>query len=289
MSHDRRKFLKVTGTLATGVVIGGMTNALTACSFKAPPNNIKKFGIQLYTLRDVLPSDTKGILKKIASYGYEQIESYEHEKLGMFWGMTNKDFKKYIDDLGMKFIASHCDHEKNFEKKADEASAIGIKYLICPWLGPKKKLDPFKRAAESFNKAGEICKQRGIKFGYHNHDYSFKKVEGVYPQDVLMQNTEQSLVDFEMDMYWVVTAGQDPVEWMKKYPTRFTLAHVKDGRGGKTSTLGTGAIDYPNILHEAEKAGLKHFFIEQEEYEGTTPIAAAQANAEYMKKLSFKK
>ncbi|HEX8333387.1 MAG TPA: sugar phosphate isomerase/epimerase [Segetibacter sp.] len=289
MSNDRREFLKVAGTLATGVVLGGISNSLTACSVKATLNNIEKFGIQLYTLRDVLPADTKGTLKKIASYGYEQIESYEHESLGMYWGMTSKDFKKYIDDLGLNFIASHCDHNKDFEKKADEAAAIGIKFLICPWIGPQNKLEPFRKAAESFNKAGEICKQRGIRFGYHNHDYSFKKIEGVYPQDILMQNTDKALVDFEMDMYWVITAGQDPFEWIRKYPERFTLVHVKDGRAGKTTTLGLGTIDYPRILQQAEIAGLKYFFVEQEDYVGTTPIAAAQANAEYMKKLRFKK
>jgi sugar phosphate isomerase/epimerase len=288
MNQHRRAFLKVAGMLAAGVSIEGITNAVMASPFSSPKGSIKKFGLQLYSLRDVLPADPKGILKQVASFGYKQIESYEHDKLGMFWGMKNKDFKRYMDDLGMALVSSHCDHTKDFEKKADEAAAIGMKYLLCPWIGRKTTLDPYKKAAEGFNKAGEICKARGIKFGYHNHDYSFKKLEGEFPQDVIMQNTDKSLVYFEMDMYWVVTAGQDPVEWLRKYRKRFVLCHVKDGKGNKTTTLGTGGIDYPAILKQAEKAGMKYFIVEQEDYEGTTSIAAAKANAEYMKKLTFK-
>jgi sugar phosphate isomerase/epimerase len=178
------------------------------------------FGLQLYSLRDVLPKDPKGVLKQVASFGYKQIEGYEGEK-GIYWGMKNTEFKSFLDDLGMKMISSHCNYKQDLERKADEAAAIGMKYLMCPYLGPQKSLDAFKQAAETFNKSGEICKQRGLRFAYHNHDYSFKQVEGQYPQDVMMQNTDKALVDFEMDMYWVVAAGQDPVVWLNKYPGRF--------------------------------------------------------------------
>jgi sugar phosphate isomerase/epimerase len=182
-------------------------------------------------------------------------------------------------------VSSHCDYKKDFERKADEAAAIGMKYLMCPYLGPQKDLDAFKKAADGFNKSGQICKQRGLRFAYHNHDYSFKKVEGQYPQDVMMQITDRELVDYEMDIYWVVAAGQDPVEWFKKYPQRFRLGHVKDKKGNETATLGSGTINFPAVLKEAEKAGMKYFIVEQEQYTGTTPIAAAKDDAEYMKKI----
>lgn len=289
MDYNRRQFLKATATLSAVTAISGITDMLNASPFVPPRGDIKKFGIQLYTLRDILPSDPKGILKQLASFGYKQIESYEHDKLGMFWGMGSRDFKKYMDDLGMKIVSSHCNYTENLERKADEAAAIGMKYLICPWVGPQKTLDAFKKFAETFNKCGEICKQRGLRFAYHNHDYTFKKVQGEFPQDVLMQNTESALVDFELDMYWVVTAEQNPVDWFKKYPGRFRLGHVKDRKGNKTATLGTGIINYPSILKEAEKAGMKYFLVEQEDYDGTTPIGAAKLDGEYMKKLKFKK
>lgn len=285
---QRRDFLKTTtATLALTAITGKIAGCSTS-SFSGS-GSIKDFGLQLYTLRDLMPKDPKGILRQVAAMGYNQIESYDHETLGIFWGMKNTEFKKYMDDLGMKLISSHCDHTRNLENTADQAASINMKYLLCPWIGPQKTLDAYKSAAESFNKAGEICRQRGIRFGYHNHEYTFNKVEGQFPQDILMRNTDSSLVDYEMDIYWVVFAGQDPVEWLKKYPGRFPLSHVKDGRSGKTATLGTGTIDYPVILKEAKNAGMKYFMVEQEDYVGTTPIDAAKADGDYMKKFEFKK
>ncbi len=286
MNYNRRLFLKNGSALAAGAAFISFSDILSGCQASSKLNGHDNvFGLQLYSLRDVLPNDPKGILKQVASFGYKQIESYEHDKLGIYFGMKNTEFKSYMDDLGMKIISSHCNFRENFEHKADEASAIGMKYLLCPHLGPQKDIDTFKRFADTFNKCGEICKQRGMRFAYHNHDYSFKQVDGQYPQDVMMQNTDKALVDFEMDMYWVKAAGQDPITWFKKYPNRFRLGHVKDRNGKQTGTLGKGDIDYPSILKEAEKAGMKYFIVEQEHYAGTSPIEAAKDDAEYMKRL----
>lgn len=285
MNYKRRDFLKVTSILASGAALTGISNQLAGCNSTSKLSGDKnKFGLQLYTLRDDLPKDPKGVLKQVASFGYQQIEGFEGPQ-GIYWGMKNTEFKRFMDELGMQIVSSHCNYKEDLERKADEAAAIGMKYLMCPYLGPQKDLDSFKRAAEVFNKSGEICRQRGMKFAYHNHDYSFKKVEGQYPQDVMMQNTDKDLVDYEMDMYWVVAAGQDPVEWFNKYPGRFRLGHVKDKKGDQTTTLGTGTINYPAILKEAEKHGMQYFIVEQEQYEGTTPLAAAKDDAEYMKNL----
>ncbi|HUM67194.1 MAG TPA: twin-arginine translocation signal domain-containing protein [Chitinophagaceae bacterium] len=170
MDFKRRQFLKMSGNLAALLALGPV-----ACKLSSNDQNESKedttaanagtvatgtalaaFGLQLYTLRDDLPKDPKGVLKQVASFGYKQIESFEG-KDGMFWGMSNTDFKKYMDDLGMVIVSSHCDINKDFEKKAADAAAIGMKYLICPWLGPQKKIDDFKKAADEFNKRGEIC------------------------------------------------------------------------------------------------------------------------------------
>jgi sugar phosphate isomerase/epimerase len=285
MVYKRRDFLKVVTTVASGVALTGVAGQLMGCgtSSKMSGGN-NKFGLQLYSVRDVLPKDPQGVLKQIASYGYKEIESYEGNK-GMFWGMKNTEFKNFIGGLGMETVSSHCGYKQDFERKADEAAAIGMKYLICPYIGAQKDLDAYKRFAADFNKAGEICKQRGLKFAYHNHDYTFKKVQGEYPQDVLMMNTDKALVDYEMDMYWVVVAGQQPADWFKKYPDRFKLCHVKDRGGKETTTLGKGNIDYPAILKDAANHGMKYYIVEQEEYEGTTPLNAAKDDAEYMKKL----
>ena len=287
MNFKRRDFLKLSTTVVSGAALAGVSGQLMGCNPVAKVSSINKtFGLQLYSLRDDMPNDARGVLKQVAGFGYKQIEGFEGPK-GMFWGMSNTEFKSYMDELGITMISSHCNWRENLERKADEAAAIGMKYLICPYLGPQKSLDLFKKAAEDFNKAGQVCKQRGLKFAYHNHDYSFKKVDGQFPQDVMMQNTDKSLVDFEMDMYWVVEAGQDPIEWCRKYPNRFVLGHVKEQKGKETGTLGTGTINYPAVLKETQKQGMKYFIVEQEQYEGTTPLKAAKDDAEYMRNLKI--
>ncbi len=287
MSVNRRKFLQTSGLLASGLVLSSKT-------IQALSSNIvtENFGLQLYTLRADMPKDPKGIIKQVAGFGYNQIEGYEGAQ-GLFWGMKNTDFKKYVDDLGLSFVSSHCDINKNFEQKAAEAGAIGMKYLICPYLGEQKTIDDYKRAADKFNQSGEICKRNGLRFAYHNHGYTFKQLEGVLPQDVLMENTDPELVQYQMDMYWVVTAGQDPITWLEKYPNRFTLCHIKDreknapaGEANASCDLGKGSIDYPKILPIAKRKGTYYLIVEQEKYTGTTPLKSAQAGAEYMKSLA---
>ncbi|MEO6681280.1 MAG: TIM barrel protein [Ginsengibacter sp.] len=292
MNTTRRKFLK---TAAAGMAVTALSGSLMSCFSGADSSGgtLKKFGIQLYTLRDILSADPKGILKQLAAMGYKQIESYEGNK-GMFWGMKNTEFKKYMDDLGMEIVASHCSLDKNFERKVAEAGEIGISYLIDPWIGPQKTMEIFRKKADEFNRAGEICNKAGLKYAYHNHAYSFEPLEGAMPQDVLMQNTDHALVDFEMDIYWVHTAGEDPVKWLEKYPNRFRLCHIKDriknaphNDENHSIAAGQGEIDFPKILKVAKKQGMKYFLIEQERYDHTTPIEAAEINAKYLKNLVF--
>ena len=251
------------------------------------------FGLQLYTLRDDLPKDPKGVLKQVAGFGYKQLEGFEGG-MGLWWGMTAVEFKKYLDELGVTMISSHCNTKKDFEKKAAEAAQVGLKYLISPHVGKQKTLDDYKKIAAEFNTNGEICKKNGIRFAYHNHDYSFTKQDGQYPQDIFMSNTDPTIVDYEMDMYWVVTAGEDPETWLKKYSNRFRLCHVKDR--SKTAKpedhdasvdLGTGGIDYPKVLKTASENGMQYYIVEQERYDNSTPLKSAETDAAYLKKLEI--
>ena len=294
MSYNRRKFIKETAGITSGFALASLAgNSLFNSDFFEEKKKLKAFGLQLYTLRDDFPKDPKSVLKQIASFGYKQIESFEG-KDGMFWGMGNTGFKNYMDELGMTIVSSHCNISSDFERKANEAAAIGMKYLFCPYKGPQKKLDDYKKFADEFNACGEICRKAGIRFGYHNHDYSFKEMEGQLPQDVMMKGTNPDTVDFEMDIYWVVAAGHDPIEWFKKYPNRFTACHVKDrsknpgADNGKNSTdIGTGSIDFAKILKAGSKLGMKYFIVEQEAYPIGTPLQSVQVDAEYMKKLKI--
>ena len=305
---SRRDFIRKSGFAASALVFGSLAacndgtkseekKADTSASSSTPSTPAEKplgdFGLQLYTLRDDMPKDPKGILKQVASFGYKQIEGFEGA-LGLFWGMSHTDFKKYMDELGLQFVSSHCDLKKDFEKKAAQAAEIGMKYLISPYVGKQKTLDDYKKIADQFNKSAEICKKNGIRFAYHNHDYSFTQQDGQYPQDIFMQNTSADNMDYEMDIYWVVTAGADPEAWLKKYSNRFRLCHVKDR--SKTAKpedhdasvdVGTGSINYKKVLKTASENGMQYYIVEQEKYENSTPIKSAQADANYLKSLTI--
>ena len=301
MSYNRRDFVHLMGAMAAGSLIlpswacksGESGSAAGAVVEEVVKGSLDAFGLQLYTLRDVLPKDPKGVLKQVASFGYKQVEGYEG-KDGMFWGMGHTGFKEYMDELGLNMVASHCSIEGDFETKAAQAGEIGMKYLICPWIGPQKTLADYKKFADKFNECGEICKKHGLRFAYHNHAYSFEEMEGVMVQDYLMDNTNPETVDFEMDIYWVVTGGADPIAYLEKYGDRFTLCHVKDrlkdaapDEREASCDVGTGSIDFAKILGVAATKNMKYYIVEQERYDNSTSLKSAEKGAEYLKKLVF--
>ena len=282
----RREFVLKSSLLTTSILA---PMSLSSCN-NLPSKN--KVGIQLYSLRDEMIKNPKETLAKVASFGYKYIEGYEGD-LGLFWGMSNIEFKKYLDTLGLKMIASHCGDTNNlesFKTKCDQAAEVGIDYLICPWAGKEISISAFQNLAETFNKCGQIAKESGINFAYHNHAYSFKKIDGIYLQDILMNDTDKNLVDFEMDIYWVVAAGEDPKTWFDKHPGRFTHSHVKDykelpNNKYESCTLGRGSIDFLSILAYGKEKGLKFFIVEQEAYTGTSQLESAKDNYNYMSAL----
>ncbi|TAF49255.1 MAG: sugar phosphate isomerase/epimerase, partial [Sphingobacteriia bacterium] len=247
-------------------------------------------GIQLWTVKENMMKDPKATLKSLSDYGFKQIESFEGPK-GIFWGMKNTEYKAYLNDLGMNPVSSHCDNTKDFERKAAEAAEIGIKYLICAYKGPQKSIDNFKKFTDEFNACGEIARKNGIRFAYHNHDYSFKTLDGQVPQTLMMEGTDPNLVDFEMDIYWVVAARENPEEWFKRYPNRWRLCHIKDrkanGTGFESCQVGQGDINFAQILKTGKANGLQYFISEQEAFTGSNPLESSQANAAYLKKLSI--
>jgi len=283
-SYSRKHFLQLSGSALGALALFPSLHSLDETKKR------KRFGLQLYSIRDIFEKDPKGAIKKIAGLGYKQLEGYERSK-GVFWGMKNTELKKYVEGLGMEFISSHVDTEKDFERKAAEAGEIGMKYLIYNWEGPDKSIESYKKLADFFNDRGEICRKNGLRFGFHNYAFSLKLVEGQYPQDILMQNTDPALVDFQMEVYWFKALEHDPIFWIKKYPNRFRLAHVKDRIKNpteeKTCELGTGSINYPEILKAAKTYGMNYFIVEQEDYLNNDSLSAAKANAEYMKNLKL--
>ncbi len=290
MNKNRRIFIRNTALLGGGWMLA-QSPIFASDGFTGSKS--RPYGIQLYSLRDIITGDPMGIIKKLAQAGYAMIESYEGPK-GIFWGKSPKEFGKFLKDNGLTMPSFHCNVFENFEQKVEAAATVGANYVICPWLGPQKSIDDFKKAATRFNEMGAICKKQGVRFAYHNHDYSFKPLDGQIPQTILLEETDPKLVHFEMDIYWVVAAGSDPVEWFEKYPNRFKLVHVKDrskkpvaDEGKNSVVIGTGTIDFETILRSGRAKGVKEVIIEQEANYGAGPLEAAVASLKYMQQKKY--
>jgi sugar phosphate isomerase/epimerase len=286
MNNQRRKFLQVGSMLGVGAAC--FPFELTAHTFDKA--KLDKFGIQLYSVKEEMAKDAAGTMRKLAGYGYKQFEGFDGGR-GILWGMQPSECKSLLSEIGVDFISSHANVFKELDAQAEQAAAVGMKYLICPYIGAQKSVDEWKKVADRFNEAGATLKSHGLKFAYHNHDYTFKMLDGQLPQDILMEFTDPELVDFELDMYWSYVAGYDPLEYVAKFPGRFKLCHVKDAEaaGGDTHDrgvlLGSGEMSYADIIKKSQKYGMEYFVVEQERFVGTTPLEAAEMNAAYLRKL----
>ena len=264
---------------------------LLPSALQAASVTVTKPGIQLYSLRDDMEKDAKGTLKKVAAMGYKEIESYPG-KNGFLWGMTPAEFKSYMSELGLTAVSTHTGIEKNMPELMGKAAAAGFKNFVVSWIGKEKRgnLDGFRKVADEFNKLGEMAKQQGLMFGYHNHDYPFIEMEGQVPYDILLKNTDPKLVTYELDLFWVIEPGKDPVTYFNKYPGRFSMAHIKDRDPAdpkQSIVIGKGNLDLSKMMTAAQKAGVRHYFVEVEEYGKLTPTESVEQSLAGMKKLVF--
>lgn len=278
----RRQFLQTSAVAAGVLAMPGFVQA-------AKKGN--DIGLQLYSLRDTITTDPKGVLQKVASFGYKKLETFQYRD-GSIYGMPFSDFGAYVKDLGMKVVSGHygLDIVKSdaWEKAVTDAKAIGQEYLVVPWLqeSDRKNLDDYKRVCETLNKAYEVVKKHGLKFGYHNHAFEFEKMDGQVPFDVMLAELDPK-IGMEMDIFWVVNAGYDPIAYFEKYPGRFDQWHVKDmdkNDRSKNADVGTGSIDWKAIFAKAKKSGLKHLYIEQETYPGA-PIDSIENSIKNLKTI----
>lgn len=248
-----------------------------------------KFGLQLWSVKEEMEQAPQRTLEQVAAFGYHQIETFEGAQ-GRCWSMVPRDFKAFVHGLGMEIVAAHCDVFNDFEQKVETAVETGMRFLVCPWLGANDNLDFYRQAAARFNYCGELCRQAGIGFAYHNHDYSFLPVEGISPIELFLQETDPALVSFEMDIFWVVAAGHDPGAWLRANPERWPLVHLKDkvltanNSPHESTRLGQGTIDFSALL-AGQYPGIEWWIAEQEQFAGDSPMEAARANAAYMRSL----
>src|SRR5687768_596836 len=275
----RRDFFKKAGGLVLGaVVMPGLTKA----------EKIKRIGIQLYSVRNEMLADAVGTLRQLAKIGYKELESARSEK-GNYYGLQPKEIKKIASDLGMTLRSGHVHIDKDFQRSIDGAAEAGQAYLVCSSLPSKgQTLDNYKKVAETFTKAAEDCKKSNLIFGYHNHEYEFEKENGKVLYDELLDNTDPKLVTMELDLGWVIASGNDPLAYFNKYPGRFALWHLKDmDMSKKQSTeFGKGQVKVADMLKNAKKSGVKHIFVEQEEY-ASTALESMKYDFDFLKRLDY--
>jgi sugar phosphate isomerase/epimerase len=260
---SRRSFLKEAALAGAGALIlpGFVRNA------KAAPK-LKGVGVQLYSVRKEMAADATGTLIQLGKFGYQEIESAQSDK-GNYYGLAPKEIKKILKDHGMILRSGHTHIDQNWQKSIDDAAEAGQEYIICSVLpSPGQTVANYQKSADMFNTAGEQCKKGGIKFGYHNHASEFDTVEGQLLYDVLLDRSNPDLVHMEMDLGWVIAAGKDPLSFFAKYPGRFPLWHLKDMSLAekKSVEFGKGGVDIIGLMKQAKQAGMKYYFIEQEEY-----------------------
>ena len=280
--NSRRNFLKASGALALGSFL------LPDVAKAADRRSVKDAGLQLYTVRNEMLKDNTGTLKKIASLGYKEIESAGSEK-GSYYGFKPAEMKKICADLGMTLRSGHVHYDDKWQQTIDDAAESGQEYLIVSVMPEKgQTVDNYKHTAEVFNKAGEAAKKSNISFGYHNHDSEFEKDNGKVLYDVLLENTNPEFVKMEMDLGWVIVTGNDPLAYFEKYPGRFPLWHLKDMdlKEKHSVEFGKGSLDVKKMLQNSKKAGMKYFFVEQEEYSGTA-FDCLEYNINYLKNLKY--
>ena len=273
--HSRRDFVK----LAAAGTIGAVAYSNYSCKKAEIPG----IGLQLYTIRDAMAADPAGSLKKVAAMGYKYMEPAGYAD-GKFYGFEPAEFKKLVNDLGMEVLSSHTQVEaqgitlENATKMAEDHAKLGVKYCVQPWVVEEARttIASYQKMAADWNKVGQIMKNYGIKFGYHNHNFEFDTVEGKIPYfDVFMADLDKELVTMELDTFWTTKAGQDPVEIIKRYPGRFELFHMKDMFTNEApffttvgvkdfAPVGAGVIDFKRILSVKDIAGMKYMVVEQD-------------------------
>lgn len=310
---NRRDFLKHASIFTLGGLMAGKVGTtLAATPTVASEAAAKTLGLQIYSLGKELHQDVPGGLKKIKQMGYSNLElaGYKSGKIGE---VDMMEFKKMAEDAGLKITSSHVNPPVReysndnrgvitefWKKAADDHARIGVKYLIQPGQPITRSTEEVAYVCDIFNEAGKIVKAAGIPFGYHNHEYEFAKVvpggkeyafgrnkrEGEVIYDLFLKQTDPSLVFFELDVYWVVMGQNDPVEYMRKYPDRIKVLHIKD-----RNVLGqSGMMNFEQIFKQASANGIKDFFVELEGMPaGSTQFEGVAGCADFLLKAPFVK
>jgi sugar phosphate isomerase/epimerase len=283
---NRRHFLRQSGAaLAAGALLGpGASRALAAARAADVPAEL---GIQLYTLRDIFPGDVNGVLEMLSRYGYGEVETAGYAD------RSPAAFRAALDAHGLVSPSAHVGIDlvrEDIDGVLEAAQTVGHRYVTIPWLAPDQRpdRDGYLALADEINGFGERARAAGLKMAYHNHDFEFDTFGTDRPAYFdFVERLDPDLVGLELDLFWTVVAGYDPVEVFERYPGRFPMWHVKDGAGeDMTQTVvGDGTIDWPRIFAASETSGLEHAFIEADFPPNDESLAFAEASIDYVESL----
>jgi len=302
MNASRRNFLK-----KSTVALAGVT--LLPDSLMSFPLKKEITGIQLYSVRDEMKADPLGTLKLLAEMGYRYVEhaNYKERK---FYGFSASEFKKILNDLNMKMLSGHTvmrkqhwdetkkDFTDEWKYTVEDAATVGQQFVISPSIEEsfRTSYDDLKGFMDVFNRCGELCKKSGMQFGYHNHDFEFsQKLNERSMYDIILDSTDPKLVIQQLDTGNLFNGGATALDIVTKFPGRFASMHVKDeilssGSNEKyeSTVLGTGVAQVKKVIDIGRKSGgTVHFIIEQEAYQGKSPIVCAKENLSQMKAWGY--
>jgi len=262
----------------------------------------KHIGVQMWSVRDAADKDPRGTLEKLSGMGYSEVEGYKYDN-GLFYAYSPDAFKKLLKDVDLRMPSAHTGISiKHWDsstrtindlakKIIDDHAAIGVKQLICPSIDEDwRTAEHLKQLCEVFNHFGEACKKSGIQFGYHNHDNDFKKVENKFIIDLVLQQTDPTLVIWEMDLYWVKYANEDPAKWINQYGERIHAFHVKDMADTtrrESVEVGEGTINFETLFKLPGASKVIYYIVELEDYR-TTSMEGVDISLHHLKKILAK-
>lgn len=302
MKTSRRTFIKTGALAVAGSAV--LPELILGCGRQKG-----MVGLQLYCIRDEMAADPLGSLKQVAVMGYKYVEhaNYIDRK---FYGYPASEFRKIIDDLGLSMLSGHTvmgsqdwdeakqDFSDSWKQTIEDAAFMGQKYVVSPWMDDsmRSNYDDFMRYMGVFNKCGELCRKNGMKFGYHNHDFEFsQKLNDTKLFDIMMKNMDPELVVVQLDIGNLYNGGAVAIDVVNQYPGRFENLHVKDeikstsgNEEYESCIIGEGIVETQKVVDLATKiGGTKVYIIEQESYQGRTPMECVKADLEIMKEWGY--
>lgn len=293
---SRRRFVQLTAGGMGGLLLAACAQRAgwsgadargghgAAAGAPASSSRVTRAGLQLYTVRALIERDMADTLRRVAGVGYREVE------FAGYFGRNPGSVRAMLDDAGLTAPSAHVGLDalhRDTTGAIAAAKVIGHRHLVVPWLQPPTDIDAWRRIAADFNRIGAELRQHGLQFAYHNHDFELRPIAGTVPYDLLLNECDPELVKMEMDIFWTVKGGGDPLSYFERFPGRFTMVHVKDmrdPRGAQEMTeVGAGSIDFSRIFAQSERAGLVHYFVEHDD--PTDPLESIRTSYLNLRRL----